>query len=221
MGTWKLLVEGQDDQEFFSAFCESIVGEEKVEVFPPKTLDSSSGNGWGNLINNLPLLLGQLEDKSTEKLGIILDADHPPRDSGGFTERYKKITDKLAEVGYSIPNTPSFLNGDIFTHSDGLPNIGLWIMPNHQNNGMLENFVEEIIAFDVQQQKILAHADQSISNLPITLFDQSLHTAKAKIYTWRAWQKKPGKSLRWALDQGILDKNAVPAFCNWLENVFK
>lgn len=87
MNSWKLLVEGKNDQDFFHAFCTLVIGENKIDIFPPKSLDTNSGDGWSNLINNLPILLNQLRSGDTEKLGIILDADYPPDNSGGFHDR--------------------------------------------------------------------------------------------------------------------------------------
>ncbi|MFM8342078.1 MAG: DUF3226 domain-containing protein [Methylomonas sp.] len=220
MSTCKLLVEGKGDQDFFSTYCELIIGKNKVEVYPPTKIDNNSGDGWGNLINNLPIILASLEDNSTEKLGIILDADYPPDNSGGFSQRHNKVTEKLLEMGYVIPNNPKYQQGDIFTHADGLPNVGLWIMPNHQNDGMLEDFVENLIT-DTTQSSLLQHAVEAINNLPNKLFNSQLHTSKAKVFTWRAWQHKPGCSLSRALHKNILDRNQASNFEAWLTNTFK
>lgn len=220
MSKWKLLVEGKGDKDFFNSYCELIFGKNKVEVYPPTTINNQSGDGWANLIKNLPILLAELEDKSIEKLGIILDADYPPDNSGGFSQRYNKVTEKLVEMGYAIPNSPKYQQGDIFTHSDGLPNVGIWIIPNHQNDGMLEDFVEKLI-IDTTQTSLLQHAVEAINNLPNKLFNPQLHTSKAKVFTWRAWQDKPGCSLSRALHKNILDRNQASNFEAWLTNTFK
>ncbi|MCX7093972.1 MAG: hypothetical protein NTY50_11050 [Methylobacter sp.] len=221
MGTWKLLVEGKDDQDFFNTYCGLTIGKNKVEVFPPKTLDASSGDGWANLIKNMPLLLGQLKNGDIEKLGIVLDADYPPDNSGGFISRYALITKQLELVGYIIPKKPIYGEGDIFSHSNGLPSIGLWIMPNHRENGMLEDFIGKMISSDADQQSLLKYVDHSIDKLPVTLFDKTLRVTKARIFTWRAWQNRPGLPLNKALNDGILDRNATSSFSAWLTNVFK
>ena len=153
MEPYVLLVEGNDDQDFFKAYCE-LIGKSNVEVIPPKTLDISSGDGWSNLVKNLPVLLGQIKAGDVEKFGIVLDADYPPNNKGGFSNRFQLVTDKLAEFGYIIPKKPSHKTGDIFTHSDGLPSIGLWIMPDHQGDGMLEDFVVGMV-LDATQISLL------------------------------------------------------------------
>ena len=135
MGARKLLVEGNDDQDFFKAYCEKA-GLKSIDVFPPKSLDTSSGDGWGNLINNLPILLSQIKAGDIDNLGIIIDADYPPDNSGGFKSRFTLITKQLQSFGYNIPKKPNYQKGDIFTHNDGLPSIGFWVMPNHKDDGM-------------------------------------------------------------------------------------
>lgn len=216
----KLLVEGGDDQDFFRAYCQKS-DLTSVDVFPPKKIDVNTGDGWCNLVKNLPILLAQIKAGDIDKLGIILDADFPPDNNGGFTKRYELVSSLLKEAGYVIPSKPTFNKGDIFVHSDGLPNVGLWIMPNHQDDGMLESFIESIIASDTNQQKLIAHASSVISKLPITLFDAKLRTIKANVFTWRAWQSRPGLPLNKALNDGILDATKAKYFETWLNKTFK
>jgi hypothetical protein len=216
-----LYVEGNDDREFHQNFCKAIgLNGVEVKVITPVDVNADSGNGWSNLINNLPVLLKQINAGNVDKLGLILDADFPPDNSGGFSSRLKLVTDKLKVAGYTVPAKPSFNKGEIFLHPNKLPSIGLWIMPNHEVDGMLENFIESLIS-DKDQLYLLAHADKSIRNLPITLFDQKLRYTKARIFSWRAWQKRPGLPLNSALNDGILDKTKACNFEKWLNTVFK
>lgn len=219
MGKYVLLVEGNDDQDFFKAHCE-LIGIASVEVIPPKTLDAATGDGWSNLVKNLPILLSQIKAGDVDKLGIVLDADYPPDNNGGFKKRFQLVTDELTKIGYSIPNKPNQNKGEIFEHSDGLPSVGLWIMPDHKSDGMLEGFVENLLS-DVTQISLIKHVESSINSLPNTLFNKSLHLTKAKIFTWRAWQKRPGVPLSKALQDGILDRSKSINFENWLKQVFK
>ncbi|MDD4915458.1 MAG: hypothetical protein PHW13_10550 [Methylococcales bacterium] len=220
-----LLVEGKNDQAFLSAYCDQLFGQDYVGVKfltpaeVPLESDNPSGDGWGNLINNLPIRLNQLTSGDIDKLGIVLDADYNGANQGGFSARYALLTGKLQSAGYIIPSVAAHGSGDIFTHSNGLAGLGLWIMPDHQQDGMLEDFIATLIT-DRQQQSLLSHANQTIEKLPFSLFDTALHTAKAKVFTWRAWQKTPGLSLNAALKAGILDKSATPNFSEWLETLF-
>jgi hypothetical protein len=97
--------------------------------------------------------------------------------------------------------------------------VGVWIMPDHQHDGMLEDFVQSLVTAQ-EQQAILQHAQSSIDTLPHQLFDAELRTAKATVCTWRAWQKEPGASLGQALKNGLLDRTKAVDFENWLKKVF-
>ena len=213
-----LLVEGNGDQDFFNAYCK-LLGMAETKVNSPKDLNASTGNGWSNLVTNLPILLNQIKAGDVDQFGIVLDADYPPENNGGFAKRFQLVADELVKVGYTIPQNPSYKTGEIFTHSDGLPPIGLWIMPDHQSDGMLEGFVEYLIS-DTTQIALLTHAEQSINNLPVTLFNKTLHLTKAKVFTWRAWQRPPGLPLSKVLET-ILDRSKAVNFENWLKKVFK
>lgn len=96
-----LLVEGNDDQDFFKAYCE-LLGMPKTEVTPPKRLNASTGNGWSNLVKNLPILLNQIKAGDVDKFGIVLDADYPPHNNGGFAKRFQLITDEAFQPSQVI-----------------------------------------------------------------------------------------------------------------------
>lgn len=216
-----LYVEGSDDRDFHQSFCKIIgLKDVEVKVITPIDVDADSGDGWSNLIKNLPILLKQINAGSIDKLGLILDADFSPDNSGGFLSRLKLVTDQLAIAGYTTPKKPNFLKGEEILHPDKLPSVGLWIMPNHKDDGMLEAFIESLIS-DKDQLSLLDHADKSIKSLPITLFNQKLRSTKAKIFSWRAWQERPGLPLNSALNKGILDRTKASDFENWLKNTFK
>ena len=218
MGSRKLLVEGESDQEFFKSYC-TLLNIINVDVFPPKSIDPNTGNGCSNLINNLPILLKEIKAGAIDNLGIVLDADYPPNNNGGFTARYQLVANELLNFGYTVPKSPLRNNGEIFVHPDGLPSIGLWVMPDHNQNGMLEDFIAKLIT-DPTQVSLLAHANKSISKLPATLFNSTLHLTKAKVFTWRAWQQRPGLPLNTALQSGLLDRSKAAGFESWLKKVF-
>ncbi len=67
MGKFVLLVEGNDDQDFFKTHCE-LIGISGVDVIPPKNLDAATGDGWSNLVKNLPILLSQIKAGDVDKL---------------------------------------------------------------------------------------------------------------------------------------------------------
>lgn len=225
-GNKVLLVEGADDHDFFQAvLADSNLKDVKIEPKTPRQVDASiKKDGVGNLLNALSLQLGKLKEADgIDRLGIVVDADHAtnnPSCNFGFSVRRKQVADVLARQGWLPTSTPS-TKGEFFRHPDGLPDVGLWVMPDHGADGMLEDFVMPLVV-GVDQQRLFQHAQATVGELPVVLFDKKLHTAKAQVATWRAWQKAPGGSLGKVMQSGALDLRLSPAseFIDWLKATF-
>ncbi|MBU1224839.1 MAG: hypothetical protein KKA22_10305 [Gammaproteobacteria bacterium] len=221
-----LLVEGPEDREFFFAALKySGLGNVQIEPkIPRESHPDVRGNGVDNLLTALELQVKKLfEEDGPEALGIVLDADHStgnPSCDFGFTVRRNQVADILTSHGWH-PALSASSKGEIFSNPNGLPPIGLWVMPDHQSDGMLEDFVASLV-IGHDQQTLLIHAQSTVSNLPTKLFDPVLHTTKANVATWRAWQKPPGTPLNRLVENGILDLSLNPAsdFTDWLKATF-
>ncbi len=95
-------------------------------------------------------------------------------------------------------------------------------MPDHQRNGMLEDFVQASVIDDATQKKLLQHAKQVVAELPAPPLFRPTQVIKAELYTWLAWQKRPGQGLDITLDAELLDLDAAPmqGLCDWLRRTF-
>jgi hypothetical protein len=211
-----ILVEGPGDEDFIKGFLKKI-GKQDVEVFPPKHL-GGSGNGINNVLGFIPVLINQLRTGIIDKAAIVVDADYTGI-NGGFSIRRKQITDLLAVDGYAIPVNPPAQagRGEIFFNSLGQEPIGLFILPDHQNDGMLENFLKTLVV-DSPYTAVLEHATATVGALPNVLFNQQLHTAKAEIGTFLAWQRRPPSYASICLLDNIFDASAASAqdFVSWV-----
>lgn len=222
-----LLVEGTEDRDFFLVVLQHTGLKNSVQIEPktPRQLDAKiQSDGVDNLLIALPLQLEKLKQADgPDSLGIVVDADHATQDPScnfGFTVRRNQVADVLAAHGWQ-PALTSLAKGEIFHNPDGLPDVGLWVMPDHQQDGMLEDFVMPLVV-GADQKHLLSHAQATVDQLPVTLFNQQLHTTKAHIATWRAWQKPPGIRLGKLMLNGSLDTTLSPAseFIRWLNTVF-
>jgi len=219
-----LLVEGEGDVDFFEALLRKLQLLDQIDITPPKSYGLKT-----NTVSHFPKLIkifinqlkgyGEIQkgEGKIQHLGIVADADYVS--GGGFQQRWKTLTTPLAENQYRIPQNPPTLpySGSIFYHSNGLPPIGLWLMPNHQSDGMLEDLIEQT----VYDKTLLAAAQTCIEKLPSPLFSPYHHT-KAMVYTWLAWQKRPGQTLDITINGDLLnlDSKEMKAFIKWLRDVF-
>ncbi len=202
-----LLVEGDNEQWVLPEFIEKngvIWGDKRnnriVEIKP--------FHGKEKL--NRTLLNMEIEASGLRILGIILDADDSPDNT------WKSVRNLLAE---KYPDIPKDLHesGLIYSVPEQVK-IGVWIMPNNKEGGMLETFLQP------RDKKLWEFAEQSCKQAKDhgACFKDS-HSDKAKIHTWLAWQDPPGRQLGYAIKESILlpDSPQAKAFMKWFTALFE
>ena len=198
-----LLVEGNDDEHVVKNICGRLdIG--KIDSF-------QQADGIEKLLTLLPV---QLQESDISALGVIVDADTDTE------ARWRSISQKLADAGYlNIPDTPNE-NGTIITDDSDLllPKVGIWLMPNNQLSGVLEDFLRFLVP---SEDKLLPYAKETIDCLPHQKFSDT-HTPKALMHTWLAWQTEPGKPYGQAIKARYLDVDLPlgTTFANWLREIF-
>ena len=121
----QLLVEGNDDLHVIMALCQKFTVIENFEIIDCK--------GINKLLTQIPI---RLKQSSFETLGIIIDADTE------IKKRWAALQAIFSKQEITLPNE---------IPTDGLIlkinniTIGIWIMPNNDLNGMLEDFISFLI----------------------------------------------------------------------------
>ncbi len=201
-----LLVEGKDDLHVISNICEvkKVPSIDKVIQ-----LDSVE-----KLLEDIPVRLKAGEDGDI--VGIVIDADTD------LEARWISIRDRLVKVGYQqLPENPS-PDGTIITPPPDslLPRVGIWIMPDNQTKGILEDFLRFLVPAG---SPLFAHVEASIAAIPTSELQLSeLSKPKALIHTWLAWQEEPGKPMGQAITARYLDADVpqVEVFVSWLNRLY-
>ncbi|WP_027469430.1 DUF3226 domain-containing protein [Deefgea rivuli] len=212
-----LLVEGEADRAFFELLCRNYaVAAEAIKVSPPKGL----GGDWNSkqgVLNLLETQIADLNDGRLQALAIVVDADRAP--DGGFAKTIQQITAKVTQHGYDSPPVSLGSGGLLYKHNDGLPDLGVWIMPDNASDGMLEDWIKQCIS--PAEASLLAQAQNTIAGLAAPKFKVT-KLSKAEVATWLAWQKQPGEGLYCAVKDHLLD-SASPQYVGllkWLKIVF-
>ncbi len=172
----------------------------------------------GGFDKAIAALRDRLEGSDLTNIGLVVDANDKGPDS-----RWLKIKNILSDY-YSEetlkPLAPKA--GGIIIQEPGLPNVGIWIMPDNQNPGYLEHFVADMIP---DGDKVLYFAETTIAQLEKEDFCKfkTAKRQKALVHTWLAWQEEPGKPFGIALESKCLDANApaVEPFLEWMKNTFQ
>lgn len=202
-----LLVEGNDDFHLISNLCDVFNINESFDIKDSKGIDQ--------LLQGLPI---RLKGSGLVKtIGIVVDAD------ANTNSRWQQIKDIIIKSNLydDIPNNCP-INGAIIEpkNSDDIK-IGIWIMPDNNENGMLEDFVAFLIP---QNDDIIHIVDSTLENIE-TLEKNKYklcHHSKARIHTWLAWQEDPGIPMGLAIKKKYL--TTTPPICqnfvDWLNRLF-
>ncbi|WP_374487983.1 DUF3226 domain-containing protein [Zoogloea sp.] len=209
-----LLVEGQTDKAFFEALCKSIGIETEIKIGLAREYGQSK-NTKQAVINSLKTLIHQMQDGTLKHLAIVVDADRIS-DGGGFRKTIDQISDQISTEGYS--SHPICLNsgGLLYKHNDGLPNFGVWVMPDNAAEGMLEDWIK--LSISPSEKPLLEQATATVGSIANKKFPIS-RLSKAEVTTWLAWQKKPGEGLYYTAEDNLLDRTAQPytGLVEWLK----
>jgi hypothetical protein len=177
------------------------------EIQEPGGNDLDDDGGIDRLIESLPV---RIKSSDIERLAIVIDAD------SDITSRWESIRSVLVPAGVALPRYPIATG----THSvlpDG-KSVSIWIMPNNTLIGDLETFAAFLIP---PEDALISRVDRFLDEIPHAerQFANSKRT-KARIHTWLAIQKVPGKPLGQSITARYLDASLPIAsqFVNWLRD---
>jgi hypothetical protein len=197
-----LLLEGADDDHSIRA----IKGQHHItkELFEHVNCD-----GVENLLDKN--LRNALKSDSVHTIGIVLDADTD------LNARWNALKAKLidhVDLPIPFPKEGLVIQGKY-------KRIGVWIMPNNQVNGMLEDFLAELVPADDPLLPIAKETLATIESRGLNKYS-SIHQSKALMHTWLAWQEQPGRPFGQAITNHSLTTN--PELCQrfiaWLKLLF-
>lgn len=208
-----LLVEGQDDKyaiaELIGHYTVWPQRKELAPVFIKQT------NGVDTLLDST-FISAELKSSSLERIGIVIDADD------SFQLRWQTSRNLFLKDFPSIPATlPP--QGLICSDASGR-RLGIWVMPDNSSNGILETFLSTLIDNSPETNQLWQHAISSTSHArTLGANYKEVHSDKAKIHSWLAWQDPPGN----AFGTAILKKTLNPAsggangFVEWFMELFQ
>jgi hypothetical protein len=94
----------------------------------------------------------------------------------------------LTTQGYTVPDELP-LTGLIVTNA-GNKRIGVWIMPNNNLNGILEDFISFLVPQDDELLPIVNATLQNLEDQKLNKYSL-MHKSKAAIHSWLSWQEDP------------------------------
>lgn len=178
-------------------------------------LKSNRGRALGK--PELLALMGDaLQSPDLQRLGIVLDADK------SASSTWQSVCAVLQKYGYATPPAPNVEGTIIEAPNPDLPKIGIWIMPDNESPGEIEDFFLQLIE---NEDYRLIHAQKSVGELieqkPELLKESN--RSKAVAHTWLAWQDEPGRSMGVALKSSWAKSEHPLAtrLAQWFTNTFE
>lgn len=205
--TSKILVEGNSEMAVLPRICHICKIEHNFSIEPQ------------NSLNELKKALKTLikSTNTLRKLWVIIDADV------NFDGAWQSVKDILLRSGkYELDiHAPMPEEGFIIEPIDESDlTIGVWIMPNNKDIGMLEDFLMKLIP---EEDSLLSIAETIVNDINDNRSKhpgvfREVHKSKATIHTWLAWHDAPGESLSVAVQKRLFatDKDLCIRFTNWL-----
>lgn len=210
-----LLVEGADD----SAVVFHLLTRYGLPIadrgrLAPGQMVIEDGRGVDHILQSLPTRLKALSNEQpSPRIGLVLDADHD------LPSRWAAIRNRLVDAGYGVvPDVPA-AEGTVLQQED-LPTLGIWLMPNNQLPGELEDFVHLLVP---AADTLWPRAEQVVQAIPLAERPFPAHDlTKAMLHTWLAWQHEPGRPMGLAITKRFLDPDAPSAqrFVAWIRRLF-
>ncbi len=147
-------------------------------------------------------------------VGFVLDADI------SLSNRWQAVCDRLREVGMAPPDDPP-AEGYIGVAEDYKATVGVWLMPDNQREGKLEDFLCNLIA---EGDALIGHAgDATAKATEIDMRFADGDAPKAVLHTWLAWQQAPGCPYGTAMRARYFDHDAEVAqrFVDWFRRLYR
>jgi len=197
-----VLTEGKNDCHVILALCR------RHDI--PETFGFYACGSDDKVLKRLSALIAGSEPVNT--IGVILDSDNP-----NLKARWRSLKQRLLKEGYRLPERPKS-NGTIVSIS-GKPTVGIWLMPDNNMDGMLEDF-----CLDLVDENLIAFSSECVREAErrqmATFIDS--HRFKAVIHTFLAWQNEPGMPLGQAITARALDgdKPLAKEFSAFLKRLF-
>jgi hypothetical protein len=180
---------------------------------PPNQVDIREAKGDRNVLDIMRNAVVATADTSCS-IGFVIDADGP------VSQRWESVRYHLCDLGLPLdtilPDT-----GYIGDSTTLALRVGVWIMPDNEVPGTLEDFLHALVP---PGDSLIHHAHEATEKaVRLGAEFPSQDRLKAKLYCWLAWQKEPGRPFGVALNCKFFRHDSVVAlkFVEWFKNLYR
>ena len=195
-----LLVEGENDEHVVEHLCR------RVQTIPAFEIRSAG---------SVSELLGAIEPEvladGRRTLGVLMDADDCP------PSRWEELRERFAAVAIETPAAAE--PGGVIVPPTNGPRVGVWMMPDNQSPGELEDFVQTMVPTG---DPVWPRSQRYVDDIPRE--HRRFRPGKllrAQVYAWLATRETPGR-MGAAIGAGDLHVGGPDSqrFAHWLSELF-
>jgi hypothetical protein len=214
----RLHVEGRDDLYVIADLVKASGFQLDKEPRDVQIDDAAKGDEGHGRDKLLALIKTAVKASTGNAIAFVVDADNSA--SSTWDAIRHRIEEAIKEAGGS-PKLPKTFPTDGFVIDIGelKSRVGVWIMPDNKNPGILEDFLKELVN---RADKLIPHA-VSATDEAIKSGASFSNEAKPKaiIHAWLAWQAKPGCPFGIAIKSHYFDVKAPSAneFVAWVRRL--
>ena len=168
----------------------------------------------GNIEELLKIIPTEIRVAGGLTTGFVADSNADP------ARRWEQIRDRLRSVGADAPDTIAS-DGYIGWSEKYRTQTGVWMMPDNNSPGAIEEFLEQLISDD---DPLIEHARESVEKaIQIGAEFAGSNKSKAVLHTWLAFQKRPGMPYGVAMKAKYFEHNSdlANSFVDWFKRLYK
>lgn len=210
-GQPRLHVEGDDDRHSLIHLLLRNGVARGTENWP----HFESPKGGGGVESLLKSMETAIRSGTNLTLGFVLDADSP------LIDRWLQVHQRLSKVEVPAPADRPPAEGFIGESTRYKTRVGVWLMPDNEQDGKLEDFLTTLIR---DGDPLIGHAQASTEYARTLGATFSIpDTIKAVVHSWLAWQDEPGKPYGQAVQARYFQHDSAVAakFVAWFKALYR
>ena len=188
----------------------------ELDILHSKSVQKALNDFQGRLANT---------EEPKNAIGLIIDfdrqVDNRPEQARSRLQGLHDNDDN--DLQWIFPASFTDPAGTILKRAnDSTPRVGVWLMPDNHNPGMLETFLKDLIPEASKPRAEFASNSAKQAKSEYNAKYKDVHAEKSAVHTFLAWEDEPGNPFGQAFHSNSFDPTleAAKPFIRWFCKLF-